>query len=102
MAVTTEQANGPLVESVWLEPFPDDKFGLEDGLAAPEARYEQRESVELAFVAALQHLPARQRAEEAVLYQIIGIRRVAGKLQGIAPQHGNMRDDIRCQRLIHL
>src|SRR5204862_1887773 len=52
----------PLVESVWVEPYPDDKLGLEDGYAAPEARYEQRESVELAFIAALQHLPANQRA----------------------------------------
>jgi RNA polymerase sigma-70 factor (ECF subfamily) len=48
----------PIVESVWVEPYPDEIIGLEDGYAAPEARYEQRESVELAFVAALQHLPA--------------------------------------------
>jgi RNA polymerase sigma-70 factor (ECF subfamily) len=52
----------PLVESVWIEPYPDEQLGLADGFAAPEARYEQRESVELAFVAALQHLPANQRA----------------------------------------
>src|SRR6478735_6170283 len=48
----------PVVETVWLGPFPDEL--VEDGLAAPEARYEQRESVELAFIAALQHLPANQ------------------------------------------
>src|SRR5919106_2875844 len=52
----------PPLESVWMEPFPDEGLGLEDGYAAPEARYELRESVELAFVAALQHLPANQRA----------------------------------------
>ena len=42
----------PLVESVWVEPYPDQMLGIEDGLAGPEARYEQRESVELAFIAA--------------------------------------------------
>jgi RNA polymerase sigma-70 factor (ECF subfamily) len=52
----------PLSETVWVEPYPDETIGLADGFAAPEARYEQRESVELAFVAALQHLPATQRA----------------------------------------
>ena len=48
----------PVVESVWVEPYPDETLGLEDGLAAPEARYEQRESVELAFIAALQRAAA--------------------------------------------
>jgi RNA polymerase sigma-70 factor (ECF subfamily) len=52
----------PLVESVWIEPYPDVSLGIEDGYAAPDARYEQRESVELAFIAAVQHLPASQRA----------------------------------------
>ena len=52
----------PLVETVWVEPYPDETLEVEDGYAAPEARYEQREAVELAFIAALQHLPARQRA----------------------------------------
>src|SRR3954447_19357627 len=45
----------PVVESVWVEPYPDERLGLADGLAGPEARYEQRESIELAFIAALQH-----------------------------------------------
>ena len=52
----------PLAESIWLEPYPDGPFGLDPGATSPEARYERRESVELAFTAALQHLPARQRA----------------------------------------
>ena len=61
----------PLVESVWVEPFPDETLVVEDGFAAPEARYEQREGVELAFIAALQHLPARQRAV-LILREVLG------------------------------
>jgi RNA polymerase sigma-70 factor (ECF subfamily) len=61
----------PVVESVWVEPYPDELIGVEDGFAAPEARYEQRESVELAFVAALQLLPANQRAA-LVLREVLG------------------------------
>src|ERR687895_2137423 len=61
----------PLVESVWVEPYPDDALGLADGYAAPDARYEQREAVELAFVASLQHLPATQRAV-LILRDVLG------------------------------
>jgi RNA polymerase sigma-70 factor (ECF subfamily) len=61
----------PLLESVWVEPYPNERLDLGDGLAAPEARYELRESVELAFVAALQHLPAKQRAA-LILREVLG------------------------------
>jgi RNA polymerase sigma-70 factor, ECF subfamily len=61
----------PLVESVWIEPYPDERLGLAEPLAGPEARYEQRESVELAFIAALQYLPARQRAV-LILRDVLG------------------------------
>ena len=61
----------PPLESVWVDPYPDQGLGLEDGYAAPEARYELRESVELAFVAALQHLPPNQRAA-LILREVLG------------------------------
>jgi RNA polymerase sigma-70 factor (ECF subfamily) len=76
----------PLVESVWVEPYPDERLRLGDGLAGPEARYEQRESVELAFIAALQHLPARQRAV-LILRDVLGFsaREVAAALETTPP-----------------
>jgi RNA polymerase sigma-70 factor (ECF subfamily) len=66
-----EGPGDPIVESIWVEPYPDERLGLEEGAAAPEARYEQREGIELAFIAALQHLPANQRAV-LILREVLG------------------------------
>jgi RNA polymerase sigma-70 factor (ECF subfamily) len=69
----------PLTDVAWLGPYPDS--GVADGRAAPHARYEQRESVELAFVAAVQHLPGNQRAA-LLLFEVLGysVKEVADTL----------------------
>ena len=52
----------PVTGPIWLEPWPEDEGAVAAEDVDPAARYLERESVELAFVAALQHLPASQRA----------------------------------------
>ena len=54
---------GPAFDLPWLEPYPDANLeSYADAAPNPEARYTARESVQLAFVAAIQQLPPRQRA----------------------------------------
>jgi RNA polymerase sigma-70 factor (TIGR02960 family) len=61
-------------EPVWLEPFPDAWLeDLPDATPGPEARYDSREAIELAFVVALQHLSPRERAA-VVLKDVLGFR----------------------------
>src|SRR3954470_22061801 len=69
-----------LGEVVWLEPLPDDRFA--DLPHSPEARYEQVESISLAFVTALQLMPPRQVAV-LVLRDVLGFpsREVATMLE---------------------
>ncbi len=63
-----------LGEVVWLEPFPDALLeGAMDLLPGPEARYEQTESISLAFVKALQVLPPRQLAV-LILRDVLGFQ----------------------------
>ena len=63
-----------LIKPVWLEPYPDVLLeGVPDGSQGPAARYEARESVELAFIAAGQTLPPRQRVV-LILCDVLGFR----------------------------
>jgi RNA polymerase sigma-70 factor (TIGR02960 family) len=59
-------------EPIWLEPYPDvllDDLGTT--VSSPEARYEAKEAISLAFVTALQLMPARQRAV-LILRDVLG------------------------------
>ncbi|MEO8969421.1 MAG: RNA polymerase subunit sigma-70, partial [Solirubrobacteraceae bacterium] len=61
-------------EIAWLEPYPDVLLdGLADGAPGPEARYETKEAVALAFVSGLQHLAPKQRAV-LVLRDVLAFR----------------------------
>ena len=61
-------------EVTWFEPYPDSFVeGLPDAAPGPEARYESKESLGLAFVAGLQRLPPGQRAV-LVLRDVLGFR----------------------------
>jgi RNA polymerase sigma-70 factor (ECF subfamily) len=68
-------------EVVWLEPFPDSRLAAIDSPPGPDARYDQVESISLAFVTALQALPPRQVAV-VILRDVLGFRaaEVAGML----------------------
>jgi RNA polymerase sigma-70 factor (ECF subfamily) len=59
---------------LWVEPYPDVLLeGIAEDAPGPDARYETREAVELAFIVGLQHLPPQQRAV-LVLRDVLGYR----------------------------
>jgi RNA polymerase sigma-70 factor, ECF subfamily len=62
-AANLGKLSSPATDVAWLEPYPNAYLeGIGDAATNPEARYAARETVQLAFVAAIQLLPARQRA----------------------------------------
>jgi RNA polymerase sigma-70 factor (ECF subfamily) len=61
-------------EPVWLQPYPDSLLeGIPDEAPGPEARYETKEAIALAFIVGIQHLPLQQRAV-LVLRDVQGYR----------------------------
>jgi RNA polymerase sigma-70 factor, ECF subfamily len=82
----TPESERPVAVETWIEPYPDAELGIEDGAESPEARYERREALELAFVAALQHLPPRQRAT-LIMRDVLGYsaKETASSLETTVP-----------------
>ena len=73
LPATDQMPNGrPATDIAWLEPYPDSNLeGMPDHSPSPETRYASGESVQLAFLAAIQELPPRQRAA-LLLCDVIG------------------------------
>jgi RNA polymerase sigma-70 factor (ECF subfamily) len=69
-AQTGASLPGPVLEPLWIEPLPDNLIDLRPAVN-PEAHYDARESVTLAFLATLQTLPSRQRAA-LILRDVLG------------------------------
>ena len=80
----------------WLQPYPDVLLdGLPDAAPGPEARYESREAISLAFVTAVQLLPPNQRAV-LLLRDVLGYRaREAADLLGTHRRRGDQRAQAR-------
>jgi RNA polymerase sigma-70 factor (ECF subfamily) len=79
-------------EPIWLEPYPDVLLeGIPDRAPGPEARYETREAIALAFIVGLQHLPPQQRAV-LVMRDVLGFRsaEVAEMLETTAASVNNL------------
>jgi RNA polymerase sigma-70 factor (TIGR02960 family) len=79
-------------EPIWLEPYPDVLLeGVPDRAPGPEARYETREAIALAFMVGLQHLAPQQRAV-LVLRDVLGFRaaEVAEMLETTASSVNNL------------
>jgi RNA polymerase sigma-70 factor, ECF subfamily len=95
-----DHSEAPFVESVWVEPYSDEMLEVEDAFAAPDARYERREAVELAFITALQQLPPRQRAA-LILRDVLGFsgREVAESLETTIGSVGGALH--RARRAVH-
>jgi RNA polymerase sigma-70 factor (ECF subfamily) len=85
-AIAHTPPGAPQAESTWIEPYPSVGMGITPGRVNPEASYDQREGLELAFVAALQHLAATQRAM-LILREVMGFSasEVASMLRTTVP-----------------
>jgi RNA polymerase sigma-70 factor (ECF subfamily) len=84
-AATHTPPGAPQIETTWIEPYPTGGIDFAPR-TNPEASYDQREGLELAFVAALQHLSATQRAM-LILREVVGFSasEVARMLQTTTP-----------------